>query len=326
MPQHWMSSPNWGRHNAVSRVKFSPLKSLLTQLLTFSINTSLNAYELKSHERVFPSFFFSFCKYNGGARWQTVRELFLEHGRVHDAHFVTHAAVCCFNLLEYWLHSKRRRNYQVPSPKRAQQSRAMIGANGELSRQPNLTIETANKARHFGYVLTRIGFLCTQGSRILAWEVVSERKNWFACYSTQWPTEILIYTDFLWSRVWHSRMNSPAICWSLSSPKNQFPAFLRHQSPMFTPAKQLRHKTPDPWLNHKPSTLTISTHRVKVFWLIPEAPLALFSLRFHRFRLFEAQTRTFSTESSLNKHGAGNVPAELHGWESLEHSMHIKFN
>lgn len=76
---------------------------------------------------------FSFCKYNGGARWQTVRELFLEHGRVHDAHFVTHARCLfvsvCWNI-DYT--ASVARNYQVPSPKRARHSRALIGANGEL--------------------------------------------------------------------------------------------------------------------------------------------------------------------------------------------------
>lgn len=95
------AAANWERHSAASRTKFSsPIKSLLTQLLISFHQYFAKCLRIKkSWKRRFASFCFSFCKYNGGARWQTVRKLFLEHGRVHDAHFVTHAAVCLFHFV-----------------------------------------------------------------------------------------------------------------------------------------------------------------------------------------------------------------------------------
>lgn len=186
------------------------------------------------------------------------------------------------------------------------------GPSGEPSREPNLTIDSAHKARRFGECdEEKLNFLCTQGSR----RSVSKRfhvsaKNWFAFCPTQWPTDTLInlHELFMFPSVTftHDQPEQSKLLISVFPEKSiscNSPAL----SPMFTSSKLLSHETPDPWLNHKPSPLAISAHRVKVFWLNPEAPLASLRLVHECSR----HRRKFSTDSSLNKHGTVNVPARM---------------
>lgn len=159
-----------------------------------------------------------------------------------------------FQFAGYWLHSERRLiiNFQV----RNAHSIAEHWSGPMENCHENRTWQSRRQTKRVALVALwgKLNFLCTQGSRVesLLKRLFLCEKNWFACCSTQWPTDK--------PRVWHSRMNSPARLEQSVDLLGRHPRqinFLQF-SDVYTPAKQLSHTTPDPWLNHKPLDLPLT--------------------------------------------------------------------
>lgn len=125
------------------------------------------------------------------------------------------------------------RNYQVPSPKRASHSRAMIGASGELSRGPNLTID--KQSASLGQLFDEENWVSCAHKEVDARCLrgcSSWAKNWFAFCSTRWPTDTLInlHSFFMFPSVTftHDQPEQSKLLISVFPERNQFPAILRH--------------------------------------------------------------------------------------------------